>query len=299
MRASIVATLIVPPLLWGSNAVVGRLAAGLIPPITLNTLRWTVALLILLPLFLRIATPAHRSIIRRHARTLLLGAFCGITCYNGLQYLALTTSSAINVSLIGAATPAFILLVGRFVFGEPISRIAALGAFISTLGVIWIMIGGQLQNLFNVRFAAGDLFMLAGTVVWSVYTWMLRRDRSGLAPIALLTVQIFAGVLLSLPFLLIQNALGIYAPVTWSTKEILIVLYVGVFPSLVAFFCWQRAVATTSAQLPVFFMNLTPIFTVVLSVFALGETPRLFHYIGLVLILSGIACAHAGTVQKK
>ena len=44
------ALLTLPPLLWAGNAVVGRLVADLVPPVTLNFLRWVLAFAFLLPL---------------------------------------------------------------------------------------------------------------------------------------------------------------------------------------------------------------------------------------------------------
>ena len=49
MRLSTLSFLVLPPLVWASNAIVGRLAVGAMPPITLNFLRWVVALLVFLP----------------------------------------------------------------------------------------------------------------------------------------------------------------------------------------------------------------------------------------------------------
>lgn len=108
------------------------------------------------------------------------------------------------------------------------------------------------------------------------------------------------GVLLSLPLAGWLGArLGqLRANDGGLAHKLAIVLYVGTMPSLVAFFCWQRAVAQTRAQLPTFFMNLTPLFIVSMSALMLGEVPQLFHYVGLVLILGGIYLANRSTRAK-
>lgn len=287
--------LVIPPFLWGSNAIVGRMAAGAIPPVTLNVLRWAVALAVLLPFIGRSAW-RHRHVIAANWRGIVVAGFWGITSYNALQYMALTTSGPINTSLIGASVPVFILLVGRVLFNERISGLSALGAALSMAGVVWVMLRGS-TSLAGLDFATGDLYMLAGTCAWSIYTWLLRRQRSTLPPAVLMGAQIAAGLLCSLPFLAAEHLWGHYAPVASGGREVAIVAYIGIFPSLVAFFCWQKAVANTSAQLPIFFMNLTPIFTVLLSVLMLGEFPHLYHGVGLALILTGIYLAHKGTAR--
>lgn len=289
--------LVVPPFLWGSNAIVGRMAAGAVPPVTLNVLRWSVALLVLLPFVIR-RVVQHRGAIAANWRAIITAGFWGITCYNSLQYLALTTSGPINTSLIGASVPVFILLVGRLLFKERIGGLSAVGAVLSMAGVAWVMLRGG-TNLGGFDFAVGDLYMLAATCAWSIYTWLLRRQRVALPPDVLLASQIAAGLLCSLPFLAAEHLWGGYAPIATGPRELAIVAYIGIFPSLVAYFCWQKAVANTSAQLPIFFMNLTPIFTMLLSVLMLGESPHVYHGIGLALILAGIYLANKGTARVK
>lgn len=293
MNPRLLLMLTLPPLLWACNAIVGKIAAASIAPFLLNTLRWAVALAVLLPFVLR---PLHacRAELRRHWRFIAWSGFWGITCYNALQYLALRTSSPINVTLIAAATPIFALIVGRLGFGARIHRLSALGALVSLAGVAWIMLRGDPGRLGTMHFVPGDLCMLAATMIWSLYTWMLRRKPTELTPSAMMAAQIAVGLILGLPFTLLEYALGAeVTDVAWGWREAAIVLYVGLLPSLVAYFCWQRAVARTSAQLPVFFQNLTPLFAVLLSASLLGEYPQPYHGVGLVLIIGGIILAQA------
>ena len=88
-----------------------------------------------------------------------------------------------------------------------------------------------------------------------------------------------------------------YAPVAWEWRTAGIIAYVGLFPSLLAYVCWQRAVAQAGAQLPVFFMNLAPIFTLLLSMLLLGESPQGYHGVALALILLGIWLAQRQSTQ--
>jgi drug/metabolite transporter (DMT)-like permease len=297
MNFSLLFALVLPPFLWGSNAIMGKMAAGSIPPITLNVLRWSVAFLVLLPFVARRAW-VHRQAIRAQWRGIAVCGLWGVASYNAFQYLALTISSPINTSLIGASVPVFILLVGRLFFKESLSGTGMLGAALSMAGVAWIMLRGDAGNLASVAFSRGDLYMLAGTFAWSVYTWLLRRGKSSLPPDVLLGTHIFAGLLWSLPALAAEWLWGSYAPISGGLRMLAIVIYIGVGPSLLAFFCWHKAVSSTSAQLPIFFMNLTPIFTVLLSITMLGEYPHLYHGVGLVFILAGIFLAQYGAARR-
>jgi drug/metabolite transporter (DMT)-like permease len=277
--------------MWASNAIVGRMAAGTIPPLTLNFLRWVVALAVLLP-FIFAQLKVDWSLGRQHWRLFAATGFLSTTCYNALQYLALITSSPINIALITAAGPIFTLLVGRAFFSAHIGRAAALGAVLSILGVAWVLLRGEIQNLSQVAFVSGDLFMLFAIGLWSVYTWLLRDRPKAMSGYSVLALQMIWGLAFAVPMVLAEVLWGGYPPVQWDAHALGMVVYVALGPALLAYICWQRAVALTGSQLPMFFLNLTPVFAAILAVLLLGEFPKSYHYIGLALIVLGIVLSN-------
>ena len=290
LDATTLVLLVLPPLFWAGNAIVGRMAVGTIAPFALNALRWTLAGLILLPFAWR-GLIAHRAAITREWRTIAGLSVLGVSAYNALQYLALTTSSPINVTLISASAPVFILAIGALLYGERVKRPQVAGALVSIVGVTMVIARGRPGNLANLELVPGDLFMLAAAATWSLYTWILKKHRPDVPQAPLLFVQIVFGTLLLLPPVLVE-ALVLHVPTHVDTPRAWAVLaYVAVFPSLVAYFCWDRGVAQAGAALPVFFANLTPVFAALLSALLLGELPQWYHGLGLVLILAGIRLA--------
>jgi drug/metabolite transporter (DMT)-like permease len=277
--------------MWASNAIVGRMAAGTIPPLTLNFLRWVVALAVLLP-FIFAQLKVDWSLGRQHWKLFAATGFLSTTCYNALQYLALITSSPINIALITAAGPIFTLLVGRAFFSAHIGRAAALGAVLSILGVAWVLLRGEIQNLTHVAFVSGDLFMLFAIGLWSVYTWLLRERPKAMSGYSVLALQMIWGLAFAVPMVLAEVLWGGYPPVQWDAHALGMVVYVALGPALLAYICWQRAVALTGSQLPMFFLNLTPVFAAILAVLLLGEFPKSYHYIGLALIVLGIVLSN-------
>ena len=135
-RTAVLLTL--PPLLWAGNAVVGRMAVGSVPPLTLNFLRWMLALAILLPLGWRVLREPGQ-IMTRWQPLLLLGLL-GVGSYNALQYLALVTSTPINVTLIAASLPVCMLLVGQLFYGVTPTRSQLWGAVLSVAGVVLVLV---------------------------------------------------------------------------------------------------------------------------------------------------------------
>lgn len=275
-----------PPLAWAGNAIVGRLAAGVFPPITLNSVRWVLAGLLLAPIAWR-GVVEHRATLRRHAGVLVAMGVLSIASYNAFQYLALTTSTPINVTLIGASTPLFLLLIGALFFREPMKPWHVGGALLCLVGVSYVLVRGELARLAQLDFVPGDLFMLAATIAWSAYTWLLRKRRPDLPLPVLLFAQIVAGVVASAP-VTAWELMTLPAPIVWNGKVAAILLYVATIPSLLAYFAWDRAIARAGAQLPVFFITLTPVFAALLSTLLLGDHPRWYHGVGLLAIGAGI-----------
>ena len=289
LSASTLALLIAPPLVWAGNAVVARALVGVFPPLALSFARWALALLIVLPFTLRGLRESWPSLRGRWVVVISISAL-GVGCYNSLQYLALQTSTAVNATLIGASAPIASLLVGAAFFGAVVRRVQWLGAALSLLGVLLVIARGDPMNIAQLHLDRGDLIMLVATLSWSVYTWLLRTRRPAMPAAPFLTLQIALGGLMILPFALLEYRItGAAAAPTGGNFAAL--LYVALLPSLVAYFCWDRGVARAGAVLPMYFVNLTPVFAGLLSFFILGEAIGVYHLVGGLLIIAGIHLA--------
>lgn len=290
LTPSTAALLVLPPLFWAGNAVVGRALVGHFPPLALSFWRWALAFAVLLPFAAR-GIIEHRRTLLSHWRILAVVSFLGVGCYNSLQYLALQTSGAVNATLIGASGPVAGLLIGAAFFGAGVRRGQWLGAALSIAGVLWVIGRGDASNLMQLRFALGDLIMLVATVLWSVYTWLLRRHRPPLPMTTFLTVQVGLGAAMILPVYLAEFALTQRTPEA-TTANLAALVYVVLLPSIVAYYCWDRGVARAGAVLPMYFVNLTPVFAALLATAFLSEPIGLYHLVGGALILSGIHLAN-------
>ena len=293
LSLSTTALLVAPPLFWAGNAVLARALVGEFPPLALSFWRWTLALVVIAP-FAAKSVWRHRAVIRNHLPLLAWTSLLGVGCYNSLQYLALQTSTAVNATLIGASGPIITLLVGAAFFSSPVVRRQWVGAAVSLVGVLWVIAHGEAENLLRLQVAAGDLIMLAAGLAWSIYTWLLRTQRPPLPLTAFLTVQIALGALMILPFYLLEWLITRQNPAPTPTNFAAIV-YVVLLPSLAAYYCWDRGVARVGAILPMYFVNLTPVFAACLSWALLDDPIGVYHLVGGALILAGIYLA---TEQK-
>lgn len=293
LSISTTALLVAPPLFWAGNAVLARALVGEFPPLALSFWRWALAFALLAPFAAR-SVWQHRSVIRAHFPLLAWTGLLGVGCYNSLQYLALQTSTAVNTTLIGASGPIITLLVGAAFFSSSVARRQWIGAAVSLAGVLWVIAHGEPANLLRLHFAIGDLIMLAATLAWSIYTWLLLTRRPPLPLTAFLAVQIALGTLMILPFYLLEWTITQQTPAATPTNFAALV-YVVLLPSLAAYYCWDRGVARAGAILPMYFVNLTPVFAALLSWVWLDDPIGIYHLVGGALILAGI---HLATERK-
>jgi len=296
-RTALLMTL--PPLMWAGNAVVGRLLVGHVPPLTLNFVRWVLAALLLAPLGWR-ALRDVRIIATSWPYLLAIGCL-GVGAYNAFQYLALTTSTPLNVTLIAASSPLWMLAVGALLFGQPTAPRQIVGALLSLAGVVLVVSRGSLATLAQVQFVAGDVYILIAALAWALYSWLLVQPPAWLRPpprptlqawgwAGLLLVQVLFGLLAAGAAAAGEQALTTAVAIDWRNAWVLAaLLFVAVGPSLVAYRSWGLGVVLGGPALAAFFANLTPLFAALLSALLLGETPRGYHAVAFTLIVAGIA----------
>ena len=281
--------LTVPPLLWAGNAVVGRLVSDLVPPITLNFLRWVIDFFILLPFAWHLLKP--QSALWPHWRRFALLSLLGVGCYNALQYLALQTSTPLNVTLVAASTPVFMLAAGALLFKTPVRPAQWLGAGLSIAGVLVVLSRGDAAQLLQVSFVVGDIYILLATVCWALSSWLLTQRnepdeiRSNWA--AFLMAQVIYGLGWAGLFSGAEWALT-DAHITWGAPLYAALAFVAIGPAVLAYRCWGLGVQTAGPAMAGFFSNLTPLFAAIMSTFFLGDMPQIYHVVAFSLIVSGI-----------
>jgi len=278
-------------LLWAGNFVLGRAMRGHVPPVGLAFWRWGLALAILLVLQGRRLVASREAILRRWGVVTALGVL-GVGNFNLFLYLGLQRTTATNALLLNAAAPAFILAIS-FAAGQgrPTGRML-LGVLLSLAGVATILARGRLASLSGLSLNAGDLWVLAAVLSWSIYTVLLARRPRDVEPMVLLTALVLVGTAWIAPFYAWEIAQG--ARMTLDLPTVATVLYVGIFASLVAYAFWNAGVARAGASRAGVSLNLMPAFGTVLAVLLLGEPFQAFQAVGIALIVGGVTLVQLG-----
>jgi len=276
--------LLIPPLLWGGNIVLARGVNTIIPPTGLAFWRWTVALIFLLPFTWKYAK-RDWTIAVQHWKILSILAVLGISTFNTMLYRAVHTTTAINGSLIQSTMPAIIIFITLFLFKERISKVQVFGVSVSVLGAFYIVIHGSWEALIELSFVEGDIWMFAAVILYAFYTALLRK-RPKLHDFSFLTYTFALGIIGLLPFYLWE--LSFSPPIELSWKVLSSILYVALFPSIIAYLCWNRGIALIGANRAGLFIHFVPVFASILAIFLLNESFQIFHLIGMFLIIGGM-----------
>ena len=277
--------LLLPPLFWAGNVVLARGIIDLIPPATMSFWRWAIALLLLAPFTWKQVRRDWPAAVKGW-KVLALAAFVGIAGFNLILYTAVHTTTALNCALMQAAMPAAIILVSFLVNRELILRRQALGTGLCMAGALYIVLRGELVTLIELRFADGDLLMLLGIFFYATYTVMVSK-RPAIHPLSFLTIIIAVGTLFLLPIYLLEQQFT--TPLTINREVVLSVGYVAIFPSILAYLCWNYGIERLGANRAGLYVNLVPLFASLMAVFLLGERFQGYHLLGMLFIFSGIA----------
>lgn len=271
-------------LFWALNPVIGRAVRDLISPVALSFWRWTVALLVVLVFaWPHLRRDAH--LIRRNWKILVTLGLIGIGFFATIVYWGLQYTTATNNLMMQAAMPSMILALSALLFGDRVSIAQIIGTIVSLVGLLTIIARGNFENIIDLQFNRGDAASLLAVFLYALYSALLRK-RPPIHPLSLLAVLFAVGVATLLPPYAAELAGDRYMQVRPAT--FLAILYVGVFPSLLSYFFFNRSVDLIGSARAGMYMNLPPVFGVGLAILLLGEHLELFHAIGAGLVAIGV-----------
>jgi len=287
--------LAVPPLLWAGNFVVGRAVRDDVPPLTLAFLRHLVAFVCLLP----IAWPIVRKDASRywqHRWTVTATGISGLAAFSLLVYVGLHHTSASNAQLMNSTIPVLIILFGAVLFGHRLVISQVIGLLVSCVGVLIIMLHGDIRSLRTLEFSGGDLLVLAAMASFALFSLWLKLLPADMDRLGLLAVQLFVAAVVLLPFSVWELLNG--APVSWGYPALGAILYVGIVASVLANLLYMMGVARVGAAKAGLFIHLLPVYGAFMSVVFLGEQLHGYHAAGLAAIIAGLAISRFGEAKR-
>jgi len=279
---------------FATNVIIGRAVHGEVPPVGLSFWRWTAASLLFLPFGL----PHVRrqwDLIVRHWKVFVGLATAMVLFGNTLIYIGLNFTIALNAGIVPVARPAIIVALSWLIFRTAVTGGQVLGIAIAMLGVLVIVVRGDLSALASLEFNTGDMIVFAGNIGIAIYQVFFPLAPKELHPIALLQVTFVLGSLLLVPFYVLETVF--IAPVTATLVTVSAILAVAVFPSMLAIYCMNRGMTLIGPSRAGIFNYLQPLFVTVMAITLLGEAVKTYHLIAFALVIGGIVVASRGRAK--
>lgn len=274
-------------LCWAGNAIVGRLAAGHIPPVTLSFLRWFFAFLLVLPFAWKHLVRDWHAIRSRIGLMIVLSV-TGIGAFNTLQYWALEHTQALNTLLLQSAGPLIVAVWSLIILRVRLTMAQAFGVLLSLCGVLTILLHGDVTTLSSIQFNEGDLIFMVALVIFGFYS-VLTVKRPAIHGLSFLAFTFGCGAASLVPLLVWE--LSARPVMVLNLPNLLSLFYVAVFPSTIAYLCFNRGVQLIGANRAAPFFHVVPVFGAIMAMVFLGERPQPFHFIGFALVLAGVFAA--------
>lgn len=275
---------------WAGNMVIGRALRSFLGPGLIVTVRGAMSLLLLAAL-VRVLKRADEPPLREDFWRLCFMAFSGVAGFQGVFYLGLRYTDAINAALMNAAGPLVALALAFLVLRTAVRKVQWCGALVSLAGIAVILSGGRIEHLARLHFNAGDLLLLGAMVLWAAYSIAGREVMRRRSVLSVTAITSALSLVMVLPWGLWEFATGEprFTPQVWQALA-----FIAVFVGVGALLAWNTGVKAVGAAEAMAFMNMTPVYTVLLSTLLLHEPMRLYQLAGAVLVVGGSLLAALG-----
>ncbi len=281
-------------LLWGGTFIAGRLLAGVVEPASAAFLRFLIASVAMVAVTRmvegRLALPPPRMWL-----PLSLLGMTGVFAYNIFFFNGLHHISAGRASLIVAGTPLVITIFAAMFLRERLTHLKISGVLISLIGAVLVISNGHPGSLLTSGFGRGEQALLGCVLSWSAYSLIGRSVLRSLSPLTAVCYSSMIGtLLLAVPAAregLFSHLAAITLP-AWMSLA-----YLGIGGTAMGFSLYYQGIKKIGASRAGIFINLVPVFSLLLSWFILGESIKPVVLAGGLLVLGGVTLANFQKVR--
>ena len=275
---------------WAVNFPIVKIALRQFKPLAFNGIRLSLASFLLL--FILFLSRESWTVAKSDMGLIIFLSLIGNTIFQMFFIHGLNWTSASNTSILMAMTPVFVALFSSCLKLEKIHWAAWLGIAISFVGFYLVITKqpGEFQISWgNLR---GEMMILAGNICWAVYTVLAKPLLDRMSPLKLTAITMAIGTMGYLPFSLGQ----IFSPNTAAVPKQgwAALFYSGLFALVISYVIWYASVKRVGNTKTAIYSNITPIITVILSYFFLGERLTFLQGVGALIILVGVYLTRAG-----
>ncbi|MGO1117721.1 DMT family transporter [Rhodovibrionaceae bacterium A322] len=282
--------LLIAPAMFATNMLTAKATADFIPPVALAFWRWFATFCLLLPLVGGSLWRQRRQVWAEALDLLVLGGL-GMGVCGAFVYIGADSTSATNIGLIYAAAPVLILLISSQFYGEALSLRQFLGVIVSLIGVVALVVKGDLDVLLSLSLTEGDIWIVVATLSWAIYSILLRYRPTALDPMTRFAAICLGGLVTLLPFTVLEGLSGDLPAL--DQRTLLAILLLSIVASFGAYQVYGMIQRVLGAGRTGLLLYLAPVYNSVLAWLILGESFYRYHLIGAILVLGGLLLASA------
>ena len=271
--------------IWASSYPLGRMLGEYEVPSVVVFCRLVVAFLFLIG-FARFRGELKWRISGQQLALFFLLGFCGFCVHNYLMFKALEHIQASTGAVINGAIPLIVVLLDFLVFRKTINRIAFIGILIGIVGTAIVVSHGDIAAVIERGLGFGELLFLVAITGWAVYSIAARPLFATVSPIMITAYTCLTGAVLLAPAAITTMPLA--GPLFADWQLLGAAILQAVFVVGIGFLWFYEGVKNIGPARTSVYINLIPIFAIILSAITIGEKPHASLYVGGALTLIGL-----------
>ncbi|WP_211226105.1 DMT family transporter [Psychrilyobacter atlanticus] len=276
--------MVIATLFFSGAFIAGKFSIAEFPVYSLTFFRFLIAAVVLFLIMWK--KGEDLTLEKADIPRILLLSLLGMVGYHVFFFTALKYTSSVNTSLIAATNPIMTTIMASLFLKEKFPKKAVGGILISFLGVAMIVTNGSIDVIKNMNFNIGDIYMLLAVLSFSLYFIVLKGIVGRVAPIKLTSYVFLFCVILLIPMVIYENPMSFLPSTTWTGWSSLI--YMSIFASVIAYLIQQVSVKRIGPAKTSLYVNLVPLFSMIMAYFILGEIITLPKVLAGFMIISGV-----------
>ncbi len=270
--------------LWGTAYVAAKYALSTLPPFTAAAARFALAVAMLWPPLL--ALQRVEKVERRDLPLLIAASLFQATLYFALQYVGLQYTSAANTALIVNTRPIFVAILSALWLREAMGKRRAMGILMAFVGVVVVVLSGAGGELgFSRQRFIGDALILFNALSGALAIILLKRLMHRYSPLTTAVFTATIGTIGLLPLAaweILRGGWPAGSAASWAA-----VVYMAVANTAIPYLLWYSALSVLQTSETAVFLYLTPVISVMLSAWLLGERIGIWFVLGAAMVLCG------------
>lgn len=284
-------------IVWSGNFIVARDLNATYSPVSISFFRWFIATVVILP-FAHPHLKRDFSMLMAQWRLMIVLSFTGVTVFNTLIYLAAHTTSAFNLSLFAITAPIYVVLFNWFFYRETITLNQAIGFVVLIVGLLALLSKGSPEKILELEFNKGDLLMAGAASIFAFYSSLLRKKNPAIGNLSFVSATFILGILMLTPFFIIE-LMNSDASLRFSTSSTLQFIYIGVGPSIISYYLWNKSIVEIGSTKAATIYNTLPIFSALFAALILNERVLAVQIVSSAIIVGGVLLVLLGRNNKS